>query len=107
MNVAYAPIAPMRAKAPVPNRLPAKRARRKMPAATGSAKTFWQTRRWNEKPKTWPNASRRKRGVPKSASEELRVTVQTLLRIQKALEAAGVIFIDQDEERGPGVRLRR
>lgn len=41
-----------------------------------------------------------------STSEELRVTVQTLLRIQKALEAAGVIFIDHDEERGPGVRLR-
>ena len=42
-----------------------------------------------------------------SSSEELHVTVQTLLRIRKALEAAGVIFIDQDEERGPGVRLRR
>ena len=39
-------------------------------------------------------------------SEELHVTLQTLLRIRKALEAAGVIFIDQDEERGPGVRLR-
>lgn len=42
-----------------------------------------------------------------STSEELRVTVQTLQRIQKALEAAGVIFINQDEERGPGVRLRK
>ena len=41
-----------------------------------------------------------------STSEELHVTLQTLLRIRKALEAAGVIFIDQDEERGPGVRLR-
>jgi hypothetical protein len=29
-----------------------------------------------------------------------------LLRIQKALEKAGVIFVNEDEERGPGVRLR-
>ncbi len=42
-----------------------------------------------------------------SSTEDLRVTVQTLLRIQGALEAAGVIFIDRDKEHGPGVRLRR
>ena len=41
-----------------------------------------------------------------SSTDDLRVTVQTLLRIQKALEAAGIIFIDQDEEHGLGVRLR-
>ena len=33
-------------------------------------------------------------------------TIQTLLRITRALEQAGILFIDQDEERGPGVRLR-
>jgi transcriptional regulator with XRE-family HTH domain len=38
-------------------------------------------------------------GVPKSLSTNLQA-------IQKALENAGVIFIDEDEE-GPGVRLRK
>ena len=42
-----------------------------------------------------------------SSVEDLRVTVQTLLRIQRALEAAGILFIDQDDEHGPGVRLRK
>jgi DNA-binding transcriptional regulator YiaG len=40
-------------------------------------------------------------------ARELRVTVQVLLRIQQALEKGGIIFIDQDEQSGPGVRLRR
>jgi len=31
---------------------------------------------------------------------------ETLERIQRALENAGVVFIDQSEESGPGVRLR-
>ena len=31
---------------------------------------------------------------------------ETLLRIQRTLEEAGIIFIDEDEE-GPGVRLRK
>jgi transcriptional regulator with XRE-family HTH domain len=30
----------------------------------------------------------------------------TLLKLRRALEAGGVIFIDEDEE-GPGVRLRK
>ncbi len=30
----------------------------------------------------------------------------TLGRIQRALEDAGVLFIDQNEESGPGVRLK-
>ncbi len=38
-------------------------------------------------------------GVPKSLSTNLQA-------IQNALEVAGVIFIDEDEE-GPGVRLRK
>ena len=42
-----------------------------------------------------------------SSTEDLRVTVQTLLRIQRALEAAGIIFIAQEGEHGPGVRLRK
>jgi hypothetical protein len=40
-----------------------------------------------------------------NSTEELRVTVQVLLRIQRALERAGIIFIDQDPHTGPGVRL--
>jgi transcriptional regulator with XRE-family HTH domain len=32
--------------------------------------------------------------------------VDTLIRIQSALESAGVIFIAADEAGGPGVRLR-
>jgi hypothetical protein len=30
-----------------------------------------------------------------------------MARIQRALEAAGVIFIDRDDSAGPGVRLKR
>ena len=36
----------------------------------------------------------------------LRGTAENVWRIQKALQEAGVIFIDEDEE-GPGVRLRK
>ncbi len=42
-----------------------------------------------------------------NSSSDLRVTVQILLRVQRALEAAGVFFLDQDADRGPGVRLRK
>ena len=31
----------------------------------------------------------------------------TLLRIRRTLEHAGIIFIEEDEQGGPGVRLRR
>ncbi len=31
---------------------------------------------------------------------------QTLARIQRALEAEGVVFIDQNDQEGPGVRLK-
>jgi transcriptional regulator with XRE-family HTH domain len=42
-----------------------------------------------------------------SAGTELTGTAQTMSRIQKAIEAAGVTFIDQEGEQGPGVRLRK
>jgi transcriptional regulator with XRE-family HTH domain len=32
---------------------------------------------------------------------------QTIARIEKALEAAGIFFIEQDGKMGPGVRLRK
>jgi len=40
-----------------------------------------------------------------ASTENLRMTVQTMLRIQAALEAAGVVFIEGDKQQGPGVRL--
>ena len=39
--------------------------------------------------------------------EELSGTISTITNIKRALEEEGVIFIDQDEKRGPGVRLRK
>jgi transcriptional regulator with XRE-family HTH domain len=41
------------------------------------------------------------------SEESLRVTVDTLLRLQRALEAAGVAFIPADDANGPGVRLKK
>lgn len=41
------------------------------------------------------------------AATELRGAVETLWKIQTALEKAGVQFIPADESRGPGVRLIR
>ena len=42
-----------------------------------------------------------------AARFELAGTAQTMARIQQALEKVGIIFIDQDAQAGPGVRLRR
>ena len=42
-----------------------------------------------------------------AAREELAGTVQTMGRIQRPLEAAGIEFIEQDGQTGPGVRLRK
>ena len=42
-----------------------------------------------------------------AAHQDLAGTAQTLSRIQKSLEAAGIVFIDQDDSRGPGVRLKK
>ena len=41
-----------------------------------------------------------------AAVDEITGTAKTMSRIQRALEAGGIIFIDQDSEGGPGVRLR-
>lgn len=40
-----------------------------------------------------------------AARAELSGTISTIASIQRALEEAGVIFIDQDQRSGPGVRL--
>ena len=42
-----------------------------------------------------------------AAIDEVTGSAQTLSRIQKALESEGVRFIDQDDQGGPGVRLRK
>jgi ribosome-binding protein aMBF1 (putative translation factor) len=41
------------------------------------------------------------------SSPEIRGTANTIRKIQKALEAAGVEFIPEDAGKGPGVRLRQ
>ena len=41
------------------------------------------------------------------SDESLRVTVETLLRLQRALETAGILFVPQDEAHGPGVRFKK
>ena len=38
--------------------------------------------------------------------DELRVTVETMQRIQRALEADGIVFVEPDETLGRGVRFR-
>jgi transcriptional regulator with XRE-family HTH domain len=59
----------------------------------------WGVRELAEKANVTPNTvSRIEKGGDALAS--------TLDRIQAALEVAGVIFIDENEE-GPGVRLRK
>jgi transcriptional regulator with XRE-family HTH domain len=40
------------------------------------------------------------------AGIEVAGTVKTMMLIQRALERAGIVFIEQDDKGGPGVRLR-
>jgi predicted transcriptional regulator len=42
-----------------------------------------------------------------AAGVELTGTVQTMTKIKKALEAAGIVFIDQNDGQGAGVRLKK
>ena len=42
-----------------------------------------------------------------AGGSDVRGSAKTVWKLQKTLEAAGIIFIDQDEELGPGVRLRK
>jgi transcriptional regulator with XRE-family HTH domain len=42
-----------------------------------------------------------------AAGTEIRGSAQTMVRIQRALESAGIIFIDQDGQTGPGVKLKQ
>ena len=40
------------------------------------------------------------------AGGTLKSSVENVLKVQQALEDAGVIFIDRNEDGGPGVRLK-
>jgi transcriptional regulator with XRE-family HTH domain len=42
-----------------------------------------------------------------AAGSEITGTAQTMARIQRALESKGIIFINQDDKQGPGVRLKK
>ena len=42
-----------------------------------------------------------------AAGTDLKGTAQTMASIQRALESKGIIFIDQDDKQGPGVRLKK
>lgn len=42
-----------------------------------------------------------------ASGNELRFKVDTMLRIQEALEAHGIAFIDADDVGGAGVRLKQ
>jgi transcriptional regulator with XRE-family HTH domain len=41
------------------------------------------------------------------ADDETSMTIANDLAVRRALEAAGVIFIDENGDAGPGVRLRK
>ena len=41
------------------------------------------------------------------AEDQTSLTVANNLAVRRALEAAGVVFIDEDASLGPGVRLRK
>jgi transcriptional regulator with XRE-family HTH domain len=41
-----------------------------------------------------------------SGGDQVRGAAETLWKIEKAMQDAGIIFIPPDEQAGPGVRLR-
>ena len=41
-----------------------------------------------------------------AAGRKFRGTAETSARMRRALDAAGVVFIDEDSTSGPGVRLK-
>lgn len=41
-----------------------------------------------------------------AAGHELTGTLTTMARLSRTLEQAGVVFVDQDHQHGPGVRLQ-
>jgi transcriptional regulator with XRE-family HTH domain len=40
------------------------------------------------------------------AGGELRGSARTIWKLQKTLESAGIVFLDEEGNAGPGVRLR-
>lgn len=46
------------------------------------------------------------RNMEAAGAEEVRVRSDTLFRVQEALKAAGVFFVEENGD-GPGVRLRK
>ncbi len=42
-----------------------------------------------------------------ASGSNLTGTLQTISKIRRTLETAGILFIEQDEHLGPGVRLKR
>jgi transcriptional regulator with XRE-family HTH domain len=41
-----------------------------------------------------------------AGGSEIRGSAKSIWKLQESLEAAGIVFIDQDAKNGPGVRLR-
>ena len=41
-----------------------------------------------------------------AGGSQIRGSAKSVWKLQESLEAAGVVFIDQDGKNGPGVRLR-
>jgi transcriptional regulator with XRE-family HTH domain len=46
------------------------------------------------------------RNMEAAGADEVRVRSDTLFRVQEALKAAGVIFVEENGD-GPGVRMRK
>lgn len=42
-----------------------------------------------------------------ASNHDLRGSVQTLKKLERALRGAGVVFIEQDDKHGQGVRLKK